>query len=293
MLRSMTGYGEAHVPGDGFELTIEVKSVNNRFLKVASKLSEEITHLQNEVEEEVRRLVDRGSIFVIIIFRPTRFTDFYEIDEAVLRKYLTSLRRLRKDLNDQEVLLKDILLLPGVVRAQEDVLLGKGAVLPATLRGVREATEKMIAMREKEGQNLEGEFRSRSKLLRSLLADVAACAPKGILDYQVRMHERINRLLAGREMPVLPQDIVKEVAIIAERSDITEELDRMASHLDQFEECLTAQEPIGRKLEFLIQEMFRESNTMASKSISSELSRHLVEIKSEVDRLKEQIQNLE
>jgi len=294
LLRSMTGYGEAHVPGDGFELTIEIKSVNNRFLKVSSKLSEEITHLQNEVEEEVRRLVDRGSIFLIIIFRPTRFTDLYEIDEGVLRKYLTSLRRLRKDLNDrEEVLLKDILLLPGVVRAQEDVLLGKGAVLPATLRGVREATEKMIAMRETEGQNLEKDFRSRSKLLRGLLADVAACAPKGILDYQVRMHERINRLLAGREMPVLPQDIVKEVAIIAERSDITEELDRMASHLDQFEECLKAQEPIGRKLEFLIQEMFRESNTMASKSISSELSRHLVEIKSEVDRLKEQIQNLE
>ena len=290
----MTGYGEVRISGGGFELTIETKSVNNRFLKVSSKLSEEISYLQNELEEEVRRHIERGSIFITVYFRPTRFTDLYEIDEAVLRKYLRKLRGLRRALgNSEEILLKDLLLLPGVIHSEENVVLGKKVVLPVALKGLQKALADMIAMRDREGRNLQRHFRARGKFLRRLLVQVASRAPQAVEEYQRRLGERVNRLLADRDIALSPQDLLKEVAILAERSDTTEEVERMQSHLDQFEESLSAKEPVGRKLEFLIQEMFRESNTMASKSTSPELSRYLVEIKAEVDRLKEQIQNVE
>lgn len=290
----MTGYGEVRRSGDGFELTIEVRSVNNRFLKISSKVSEEITHLQNELEEEIHRHVERGSIYLIVIFRATRFTDLYEIDEALLRKYWTRLRKFRRDFaKDQEILLKDLLLLPGVVRGEENQIQEKEAILPVARKGVRDAVKVMIAMREREGVNLEREFRSGEKRLRQLLRKVAEGQPGALLDYQKKLEERVGRLLSNREMVLSPQDLLREVAILAERADISEELARLTSHLDQFAESLEAREPVGRKLDFLVQEMFRESNTMASKSISPDMSRHIVEIKTEVDRLKEQIQNIE
>ena len=290
----MTGYGEVRKSGDGFELTIEVRSVNNRFLKISSKVSEEITHLQNELEEEVHRHVERGSIYLIVIFRATRFTDLYEIDEELLRKYWTRLRKLRTEIaKDQELHLRDLLLLPGVVRGGENQIQEKEAVLPVARKGVRDAVKAMIALREREGVNLERTFRAGEKRLRQLLHKVAEGQPGALADYQKKLEERVERLLANREMVLAPQDLLKEVAILAERADISEELARLSSHLDQFAESLEAREPVGRKLDFLVQEMFRESNTMASKSISADMSRHIVEIKTEVDRLKEQIQNIE
>jgi uncharacterized protein (TIGR00255 family) len=294
LLRSMTGYGNARISGDGFELTIEVKSVNNRFLKISSKLSEEIIILQNDLEEEVRELIDRGSIFLVVIFRATRLTDLFDIDEQVLRKYMERLRKLKTRMGKgQEIGLKDLLLLPGVVRSEDSFVHGKETVLPVAVQGVKKAVRAMIAMREQEGKNLLREFRTRAKLLRDLLSQIEVFAPRVIEDYRERLRERVNRILVGHDVEVPAQDLLKEVAIMAERSDITEEIDRMRSHLDQFAECLDAREPVGRKLEFLVQEMFREANTMASKSISATLSRNLVEMKAEVDRLKEQVQNLE
>src|SRR5213594_827831 len=217
----MTGYGEARTAGDGFELAVELKSLNNRFLKVASKLSDEVSYLQNDIEEEVRRHVERGSIFVTIYFRPTRFTDLYEIDEQVLRKYLSRLKRLRGVLGDgAEIPLRDLLLLPGVVHSEENVLLGKQVVLPAALRGLRAALKDMVAMRAREGRNLERDFHARAKNLRRLLRSVADHAPQAVADYQKRLGERVNRLLADRDLALSPQDLAKEAAILAERSDI-------------------------------------------------------------------------
>jgi len=292
----MTGYGEVRITGDAFELMIETKSVNNRFLKVSTKISEEVAYLQYDLEETVRRQVERGSVFLTVHFRPTRLSDLYDIDEAVLRKYRDRLKALRRSLGhrgDDEIHLKDLLLLPGVIHSEENVILDKKVVLPVALKGLDKALRDMIAMRDREGKNLHKHFKARGKYLQQILAQVAKHAPDSVENYQNRLLERVNRLLADRDVTLNPQDLLKEVAILAERSDITEEIERMQSHLDQFEESLEASEPVGRKLEFLIQEMFRESNTMGSKSISPELSRDLVEMKAEVDRLKEQIQNVE
>ncbi len=294
MLRSMTGYGAVRLAGEGFELYVEVRSINNRFFKVTSKISEEISFLQSEMEEEIRRQVERGSINLVVRFHPTRFTDLYEIDEAVLRKYLSRIRKLRLLFGaGMDLQPRDLLLLPGVVRTEESVVLGKEVVLPVALGGLRRALRAMHRMREREGRNLLKGFRGRARLLRRLLEKVAAGAPGALMEYRDRLQSRVDRLLADKDLALPPHDLFKEIAILAERSDITEEIERLRSHFDQFDETLGDAFPVGRKLEFLIQEMLREANTMASKSISADLNRHLVEIKAEVDRLKEQIQNVE
>ena len=297
MLRSMTGYGEAHAKGEGFELQVEVKSVNNRFLKVSVKLPEEIAYLQSEIEDVIRRQIERGSIFVTIWLSITSADYLNEIDEALLRKYLDKLRKIGKSLGLSgtagEIALRDLLLLPGVVENDEHRLLGREQALPVAQKGLEAAVKKLVAMRDREGRNLERHFRSRSKYLRSVLEAIARLAPQAIQEYHARLEQRVNQLLANHELRVTPQDLIKEVAILAERSDITEEIDRMASHLEQLEGALDAKEPVGRKLEFLIQEMFREANTMASKSPSPQMNKFLVDMKAEVDRLKEQIQNVE
>ena len=294
MLRSMTGYGEATLEGRNFVISIELKSVNNRFLKVSAKVPEEVAYLQNDLEEHLRRNVLRGSIYLNVRFEPTRSADLYDIDEEVLKKYLKSLNKVTADLQSKEVIfLKDLLLLPGVVRTEEALVLGKDDVLPVALRALDEATRKMTKMRELEGSRLNEEFRTRSQTLFSVLAKVRDEAPKALAEYHQKLEERVNGLLGPAGVALAPQDLLKEVAILAERSDICEEIQRFDSHLRQFVETLEEPRSVGRKLEFIVQELFRESNTMSAKSSSTLLNQSIVELKADVDRLKEQVVNVE
>lgn len=294
MLRSMTGYGEATLEGKNFVISIELKSVNNRFLKVSAKVPEEVAYLQNDLEEHLRRSVLRGSIYLNVRFEPTRSADLYDIDEEVLKKYVKSLNKLAEDLKSKEVVfLKDLLLLPGVVRTEEALVLGKEDVLPVALRALADATRKMTKMRELEGSRLDEEFRARSQTLFSVLAKVRDEAPRALAEYHQKLEERVNGLLGPAGVALAPQDLLKEVAILAERSDICEEIQRFDSHLRQFVETLEEPRAVGRKLEFIVQELFRESNTMSAKSSSTLLNQSIVELKADVDRLKEQVVNVE
>ncbi|HVR74411.1 MAG TPA: YicC/YloC family endoribonuclease [Planctomycetota bacterium] len=290
----MTGYGEATLEGKNFVISIELKSVNNRFLKVSAKVPEEVAYLQNDLEEHLRRSVLRGSIYLNVRFEPTRSADLYDIDEEVLKKYVKSLNKLAEDLKSKEVVfLKDLLLLPGVVRTEEALVLGKEDVLPVALRALADATRKMTKMRELEGSRLDEEFRARSQTLFSVLAKVRDEAPRALAEYHQKLEERVNGLLGPAGVALAPQDLLKEVAILAERSDICEEIQRFDSHLRQFVETLEEPRAVGRKLEFIVQELFRESNTMSAKSSSTLLNQSIVELKADVDRLKEQVVNVE
>ncbi len=294
MLKSMTGYGEATVEGKNFVLSIELKSVNNRFLKVSSKIPEEVSYLQNDLEGEIRKSILRGSVFFTARFAPTRYVDLYEIDEEVLKKYLKTLNRIKEELSsNEEVRLKDLLLLPGVIHTEEALILGKEVVLPVALRAMAGALAKFVKMRGLEGSRLESEFRKRSARVGELLEKVKLDAPRALGEYQQKLEERVNQLLREKGVKLEPAELLKEVAILAERSDITEEIQRLESHLHQFVETLGEPQPVGRKLEFIVQEMFRESNTMSAKSSNTALSHGIVEIKAEVDRLKEQVVNVE
>jgi len=294
MLKSMTGYGEATAEGKNFSLAVELKSVNNRFLKVVAKIPEEVSFIQYELEEEIRKAVVRGSIFLTVRFVPTRIEDLYEINEAVLRKYVAKLMALKAELgSNEEIRLQDLLLAPGAIRTEEELVLGKAEVLPVAVKAMTEALAKLIRMRAKEGSHLEAELRSRSALLARHLEEVKKQAPRALEEYQLRLEERINELLSQKGVSLAKEDLLKEAAILAERSDIAEEIQRLESHLVQFDHTLDEGQSVGRKLEFIVQEMFRESNTMGAKSTNSTLNQRIVEIKTEVDRLKEQVVNVE
>jgi len=294
MLRSMTGYGEAKLEDEQFVLSIELKSVNNRFLKISGKVPEEVSYLLNDLEGQIRKSLLRGSVFFALRFEPKRDADLYEIDEGLLKKYLKTLTRINKELKTEDAIgIKDLLLLPGVVHTEEALHVGREEVL-AVARSALEATlEGVIKMRSLEGARLEEEFRARSNRLKALLEIVRREAPRAVEEYQQKLEERVNQLLNEKGVKLEPQDLLKEVAILAERSDIAEEIQRLESHLDQFVETIKESVPVGRKLEFIVQEMLRESNTMSAKSPNTTLSRNIVEIKTEVDRLKEQVVNVE
>lgn len=294
MLKSMTGYGEATADGSHFVITAELKSVNNRFLKVSVKIPDEISFLQNDLEEELRTRITRGSVFLTIRFKPTRMADLYQIDEEVLRKYLNKLNDLKSELRSrEETRIQDLFLLPGVVRSEEELAPEKAEVLPVALKAVREAADKLNRMREVEGSKLEAEFRLRIARVAENLEEIKRMAPRALTEYQQRLEERINQLLSQKGVTIAQEDLLKEAAVLAERSDIAEEMQRLGSHLDQFNSTLAEAEAIGRKLEFIVQEMFRESNTMGAKSTNATMNQRIVEIKADVDRLKEQVVNAE
>lgn len=293
MLTSMTGHGQARRDGDGFEILVEVRSVNNRFLRIVSKIPEELSHLQANLEDQLRTRIQRGTVFLTLRLTPTRRTEFFQIDEEVIKSYHARLDALARELGTgEEILVKDLVSLPGAVQTEE-TLSDSDEFLGCAHNGLEEAVTGLNEMRKREGAHLHDEFKARHELLGKLLARIKNLAADATVEYQQRLEDRVRRLLTNHEINLSPQDLIKEVAVVAERSDISEEISRMDSHLSQFDETLAGDGPAGRKLEFLVQEMFREANTMASKSIHPELNRIVVDYKSELDRLKEQVQNVE
>ena len=305
MLRSMTGYGSGNVETDDFSLSLELKSVNHRFMKLSGRVSEEFPFLQIEVEEIIRKRLVRGSVYYSVSVEPTRTEDLYDINLAVAEKYLKTLSASSgvPGLATEQPQLRDVLPLPGVVCSHDNLRLRKNgvdargiqkeALLKATREATKQAVSNLVEMREREGQFLTKEFERYCEVLQELLESISTHAPQAVKEYNVRLLERVKLLLAENDVKVAPEDLLREVAIIAERSDVTEELVRMRSHLEQFRRTLQQPEPVGRKLEFIVQEMFRESNTMGAKVSSAELTRLIVNAKAEVDRLKEQVLNIE
>jgi len=290
----MTGYGEAVVETEDFVLGLDVRTFNHRFLKLSCKIPEEIVYVQNELEDTLRKRLVRGSVSLTVRFEPRHYCDLYEVDTDVVKKYAGALRKLNEDLGaDGEIRAQDLLLLPGAIRSEENPVLGKDRVVPAAIEAAKRALDAVAEMRETEGRNLKEELRQRSASLDARIATVKAAAPGTLEESFHRLEERIRKLLGDQANTLRSEDVVKEAAILAERADVAEEIARLESHLEQFHEALESTSPVGRKLEFIVQEMLRESNTMGSKVANSKLNRHIVEIKAEVDRLKEQVLNIE
>ena len=293
-MRSMTGYGDAVSETPDFVLSIDVKAVNNRFLKINSKISDEVNFLQIELEEVARKRLARGSVFFTIRFQPNRCSDLYQVNEDVVKKYVETIKRLGKELDSAEdIRMQDILALPGAIKVDDNIVPGREKVLPIALETMEKALANMVEMREREGRNLHEELQSRCENLDQLMGKVKEAAPQALEEHFRKLEERTGALLGEQKAGIDENDILKEAALLAERSDISEEIARMDSHLEQFVGQLASSEPVGRKLEFICQEMFRESNTMGSKAPGNEVGRFVVEIKAEVDRLKEQVLNVE
>lgn len=293
MIVSMTGFGDATAERDGTHYAVELRSLNNRFFKPVIKLPDNLSGLEPEIESMLRERLGRGSITYILKMRSDSAEAAYHINVHALKSYLEQLQQVKGLSNFVQIDLAGLVQLPGVCqepRDETDEIERHGPI-------IRELTtksiEKLDAMRRREGEALFVELLRHTKMIAADLAEIQKRAPFVIEDYHKRLSQRVNQLLAKAELQVNQADLLKEVAVFAERADICEEIQRLTTHLESFELSGRSSEHAGRKLDFISQEMLREANTIASKANDAKIARHIVEIKGAIDRLKEQVQNVE
>ena len=294
MTNSMTGYGKAEGVVSGRKFTVEMKSVNHRFLEISLRIPQILFSLEAEIKRRMGEKFSRGKIDVAIradgngaAEGETRLA----LNLPLVRNYHALLTQLKDELNiTEEIALSTITGLRDVFMPVETV--EEAADLWGEFSPILdEAIGNLSAMREKEGASLMLDLRDRLGMITGFLEEIAVRAPAVVLDYQKRLTERIRELIAGVELD--ESRLLQEVAIMAEKSDITEEIVRFRSHVEQFSGLLTGGDAAGRKIDFLLQEMGREINTIGSKSGDVGIARLVVEIKSELAKLREQAQNIE
>jgi uncharacterized protein (TIGR00255 family) len=294
MLLSMTGHGEAHRQSPGLAVAVEVRTINNRYFKLSVRSSENYAALEPLLEDVVRQSVRRGTVQVTLRVDREPSPDDYRLNSVVLASYRRQLETLHEQLHIGEpVRLEALLTLPGVVNEKfkhDDAVEGEWPIVKATLL---EALAQLDRMRREEGDAMTADLLAQSELLAKQLVEVERRAPLVVEKYRSRVLEKLNQLLAELGVSVQPADILREVGLFADRSDTSEEIVRLRSHLEQFAAIVREPESAGRKLDFLIQEMFRETNTIGSKSNDAEISRHVVEMKTAIERMREMVQNVE
>lgn len=296
MIRSMTGFGEASTRLEGVHYFLEVRSLNGKYFKASIRLPDELQGLEPELDSELRRRLTRGTITLIGKCSDASGSAAYRVNHEAIDTYIQQLRRSPQvAAGECRIDLAALLTLPGVLQPpsneEERFERARGAFLGL----LTEACARLTAMRESEGRLLVADLLTHHDLIRVNLARISARTPGVVEEYQRRLESRIAELLKDAKVKVEPGDLIREVAVYAERSDISEEVARLSGHLDQFKGMVTSGDgrPVGRTLDFLTQEMLREANTIASKSGDVEISRDIVEIKGAIDRIKEQVQNAE
>ncbi|MBK9127318.1 MAG: YicC family protein [Phycisphaerales bacterium] len=293
MLHSMTGFGEARLEEGGLAYQVELRSVNNRYFKGTVYLPEDFGFLEAEVERWLRERLTRGSVTLRATVRAMGAQAAPKINVPALRAYLGQLQAALGADQRPTIDLAALLELPGVCEPSDlsdTARAHKQAILEKL---TREALDRLVTMRAAEGQTIERDLREQCRRIRAALDVIRGRCELVVAEYRDRLLSRVQQLIAGSGIQLAEQDVLKEVSIYAERSDISEELTRLDAHLEQFSAATAGDEPPGRKLEFIAQEMLREANTMGSKTGDPEISRQIVEIKSAVDRIKEQVQNAE
>ncbi|MCB9851123.1 MAG: YicC family protein [Phycisphaerales bacterium] len=294
MIQSMTGYGAAHHTENGVDYALEVRSLNNRYFKTSIKLPESMQSLEPEVEKLLRSRLQRGSVTYVMRLRSSGASGAYAINADVVAHYLSQIQDLKLPAGvEARVELASLLSMPGVCQAPEQDDDSRAAIWAIVERMTGEALDKLTAMRRAEGQALRSDLLSQCDRIRELATEVATRAPTVIQEYQQKLRDRVAKLVADAKIEVDRESLIREVAIYADRCDVNEEITRLASHLVQFAKFCDSPELAGRKLDFLTQEMLREANTIGSKSNDAFIAARVVEIKGSIDRLKEQVQNVE
>ena len=289
---SMTGYGRGTASLEGRELTIELKSVNNRFLDIGMKLPRQLSFLEDGLRKLLNDNLSRGHVDVFVNYRNLRSdAKTVRVDEAILRAYLASARESAKALDlDDDLTLSKALTLPDVTTilpADED----QQALTELATTAMTEAIEGLKAMRLKEGERLKLDLNARMDTMTGYAAAIEKRAPAVAEEYRTKLTARVEELLGETEVD--RARLATEVAIFADRAAIDEEIVRLNTHLIHFRELLDADEPVGRKMDFLVQEMNRECNTVGSKANDAELTSIVLLSKAEIEKLREQIQNIE
>jgi len=291
---SMTGYGRAEALIEGRKWIIEIKSLNHRYIEIITRLPNALSPLEVDIKKRVGERIFRGRIEVSVQADAESGGDNgvqYSLNLPLLRNYHALLLKIREELG-----LQDPVELRTLVRFKEIFVPSETRFDPAEAwkelrKTLDEALDALIRMRRAEGEILKKDFLARLETLKRHIESAKARAPKTVLEYKQRLQERIRELTEGLEMD--PVRLSQEVALLAEKSDITEEIVRFESHVSQMEKLLRGSDSIGRKLDFLLQEMGREVNTIGSKSNDISIAQDVIELKSELAKLREQAQNVE
>ena len=283
-LRSMTGFGAARRESDSLAVGVEAKAVNGRFLKVSLKAPPSLSAHEVDLEAMAKQKLRRGSVTITVHLQHTSAASVVAIDEDVVRAYQEVFRRL--GLPEDR-----IPTMPGVVAARSQPVSDDDWQRVADAVG--DALDQLVVMREHEGGALAITLGGMLDAVDDARQRVAERSPAVVLEYRDKLAERIAALLVDQQVEPDPEALAREVAQFADRCDITEEIDRLVAHIDQARQLLAGGGEVGRKLEFLAQEMHREVNTVGSKSNDIELSRHVVDLKSTLEKIKEQVANIE
>ena len=293
-MKSMTGYGRGECAQDGFKVTVELSSVNRKQAEVSVTLPREMEMLETQIRDAIHRAVARGRVNARVSLHAaeSKLSARKHINEPLAKAYAAEFARLAKALKiSGEVTLDQVLRAPGVFQTDEDLAEAED-LWPAVEKALTQALAALLKMREREGAHLAKDLTARIAVMRAAVDKIQKQAPTTAENYRQNLLERIRA--AGIDN-LAPNDerLLKEIALFADRSDITEELTRLQSHFQQFADCGKAKEPVGRTLDFLAQEMNREINTIGSKANDAVISREVVTLKAELEKFREQAQNVE
>lgn len=292
-MKSMTGYGKAMVAGDDFSVSVDLKTVNNRFLDIHLRVGSELASLEPSIKKRITSRLSRGRVDVTVSLERVA-TIGYEINRPLIAGYVSALKQLQQEFDiSGELDINAIARIPGALQPARN---GIDERIPAALeRALDQALDELERMREQEGEALRKELRERVLKIEALVPVIEASAA-GLADaYRLRLQKRIGELLnrGGAVVEIDPVRLAQEVAYLADRSDVSEEMVRLRSHLSQFQEALDAPGDAGKMLDFLLQELNREANTTLSKSTDLAIKEAGLAIKAEVEKLREQVQNVE
>src|SRR5262245_46864428 len=293
-MKSMTGYGWGECSQNGFKVTVELSSVNRKQSELSISLPRELEVLEAQVRDEINKRVARGRLTTRVTLQTAEGKEagHVQVNRALAASYVRELRKLAAELRLEDNLTLELLArAPGVLQA--DTAVGDAeAFWPAVRKALQQGLTMLVKMRAREGGHLKRDLSERIAIMRKAVTRVRKEAPLVQHRYREQLIERIRSTGLG-ELQIDEERVMKEVVLFADRSDISEELTRLSSHFQQFDDCLKSSEPIGRTLDFLAQEMNREINTIGSKANDSTISREVVILKSELEKFREQAQNVE
>lgn len=289
----MTGYGKGEATTPNGTFIVEIRSVNHRYGEISVRMPRMFYAFENEVKREAASILKRGKIDISVQWDETTAAQTApQLDMAVARGYYDAYTRLSKELNlPQDAPLSLIMSQKGVLKEAAASEFDEAELQPQLIAAVQGAVAALDGMRTREGEALARDLQGRRAQVAEWSALIGERTPQVVAEYRLKLKTRLDQLLEGVEMD--ESRLAQEVALLADRSDITEELVRLASHFSQFDEALGSAEPVGRKLDFLMQEMNREVNTIGSKSNDAGITTLVIQIKAEMEKMREQVQNVE
>lgn len=299
MIKSMTGFGRGNYESQCFSICAEIKSVNSRYCEINIRMPRFLNPLEDGIRKKIQQRINRGKVDVYI-------SADYELGENVKLQvdgplalaYHGALAEIARAVNldissmgpGQQI--NFLAKTPDVIKLKEG-LFDVTTVQPQVMATIDEAIDGLVAMRQAEGINIKKDFLLRADIILDLVAAIEKRSPKIVAEYQEKLHQRLQETLEKECIKADPERILQEVAIFADRTAITEEIIRLRSHVKQFKSMLESPEPVGRKLDFLIQEFNREANTIGSKGNDYEVAQMVIDLKAEIEKIREQVQNIE